>query len=643
MKYLNYLQKSILLLGIMYLCDTLGAQESFSSLFTGTQINLPGQPDTSYDHPIPLIDLSKSSYLKQTTTDDARIKWKKQNGKGLLQISLGNKSEHPTVTLPFNCGVDLSKHVAIALDIKNTGEKSLAIEGYCFSDTAPFTITDGVPFYYRSIIVLKAGETETMLINLSRAMDSLPDYMRQHFKGMFGLPGGFLRRKVNLDLEQINHLSLFVQQANEVRKVEVSNVRAVGDYNLPDEETLRTRFFPFVDSFGQYKHSDWPGKVKQVEDLYKQRIEEEADLKTHPQPKGLNKYGGWEAGPQLEATGHFRVQKYNGKWWLVDPLGRLFWSHGINQVTLSQVTHIEGRENYYEYLPPHDDFYWSNITMKYQGAPYLTDIMTEQTNRRLKSWGLNTVATHSDDRFYQEASIPYAIEIRSGIPGYIPDDFDVVKFKESLRKTLIERYRIELSANDPMCIGYFVDNEYGWPQKNAKELTYAYFRAIRELLDELAPNKLYLGCRSNSVNFNRIAFEASAQYCDVVSINHYDFNLCDFKGTEGLDCPLIVGEFHFGALDRGLPHSGLRSVPTQKQRARVYEHFIRQALKSEHVVGTHWFQYVDQMYTGRFDGENYQIGFIDVCDKPHKEMIDISREIAKDMYEYRLNQTDNEQ
>ena len=39
------------------------------------------------------------------------------------------------------------------------------------------------------------------------------------------------------------------------------------------------------------------------------------------------------------------------------------------------------------------------------------------------------------------------------------------------------------------------------------------------------------------------------------------------------------------------------------------------------LVGTHWFQWLDQPVTGRNDGENYSIGFIDVADRPYAELI----------------------
>jgi hypothetical protein len=37
-------------------------------------------------------------------------------------------------------------------------------------------------------------------------------------------------------------------------------------------------------------------------------------------------------------------------------------------------------------------------------------------------------------------------------------------------------------------------------------------------------------------------------------------------------------------------------------------------------VGAHWFTLYDESAVGRFDGENYNIGFLDVCNRPYKEL-----------------------
>jgi hypothetical protein len=100
--------------------------------------------------------------------------------------------------------------------------------------------------------------------------------------------------------------------------------------------------------------------------------------------------------------------------------------------------------------------------------------------------------------------------------------------------------------------------------------------------------------------------------------------------------PMIIGEFHFGALDRGMFHTGLRKTTDQQDRADKYKSYVQGALHNPYIVGTHWFQYKDQATTGRGDGENYQIGFIDICDKPYPEIVKASREVGYDLYEYRL-------
>ena len=51
---------------------------------------------------------------------------------------------------------------------------------------------------------------------------------------------------------------------------------------------------------------------------------------SNPSSKEWNKYGGFLKGPRHQGTGHFRVEKIDGKWWFLDPDGYLFWSNGVN-------------------------------------------------------------------------------------------------------------------------------------------------------------------------------------------------------------------------------------------------------------------------------------------------------------------------
>ena len=163
-----------------------------------------------------------------------------------------------------------------------------------------------------------------------------------------------------------------------------------------------------------------------------------------------------------------------------------------------------------------------------------------------------------------------------------------------------------------------------------------YFRTVRDAIKAVAPNQLYLGCRFAWVN-DRAAI-AAGKYCDVVSYNLYKRTVTDFK-YPGDDKPLIIGEFHFGALDRGMFHPGLVPVENQADRAQAYQDYVLGAVRHPQFVGTHWFQWKDEPPTGRvYDEENYQIGFLDIADTPYRETIAASREVGAILYQRRLSE-----
>ena len=125
-----------------------------------------------------------------------------------------------------------------------------------------------------------------------------------------------------------------------------------------------------------------------------------------------------------------------------------------------------------------------------------------------------------------------------------------------------------------------------------------------------------------------------SQYFDVFSINSYQITPLEpiTKAADWLDKPVMVGEFHQGALDAGLTAHGIRGVTSQKERGCAYRYYLEQGLTHPHFLGAHYFQLNDQSCLGRFDGENYQIGLIDVCMREYQEMADAMRACHADMY-----------
>jgi hypothetical protein len=85
----------------------------------------------------------------------------------------------------------------------------------------------------------------------------------------------------------------------------------------------------------------------------------------------------------------------------------------------------------------------------------------------------------------------------------------------------------------------------------------------------------HLGSRFSG--YTREEVLAAAEYTDVMGFNIYRarVNPADRTVLDGIDKPLVIAEFHMGALDRGMFHPGLVSTPNQAARAAIYQDYVR--------------------------------------------------------------------
>jgi len=667
-----------------------------------------------------LFDFTRGFDASKITTADAQVLAKAAGANTGLRVATGHHQPWPGITLPAPAGQwDLSAHAQVTLTLTNQGTNSVTV--FCRVDNPG---ADGTDHCVTRSLALAPGQEGRLSVSLKRAAD---DTLGGKLFGMRGYPVG-PDGSGTVNPSHITQLVVFVSKPSADHLFEIHDVRATGAYQPPTAWiTDAEPFFPFIDTFGQYRHKAWPGKVESLADLKARREAEAKDLARLPGPKDWDKFGGWAAGPQLKATGFFRAEKVQGKWWLVDPDGRLFFSHGIDCVRMLDATPIDGRVTWFADFPGDQpefagfrslgypfkghyagssvvcfSFAGANLLRKY--GPDWRETYPRLIQQRLRSWGLNTIGNWSDDGVDRLRLTPYTDSIGSeralriagsgGYWGKFPDVFDP-GFVDALRRAMAAKRGD--SAGDPWCLGYFCDNELSWgddlslalgalqspagqPAKqrfvadlkakyaSIEKLNQAwgtqhaswaallqsrqapdrakanddlaafythtaeqYFRTVREVIKAVAPNQLYFGCRFAWVNARAAA--AAARYCDVVSYNLYQPNVAHFTFNGGADVPLIIGEFHFGALDRGLFHTGLVPVATQQARAEAYQAYVRSALHHPQFVGCHWFQYGDEPTTGRiWDEENYQIGFVDVADTPYAETIAASREVGERLY-----------
>jgi hypothetical protein len=257
----------------------------------------------------------------------------------------------------------------------------------------------------------------------------------------------------------------------------------------PEESPDAPGFFPAFDTYGQYRHREWPGKVVSDSDLHAAARAEESDLAVHPGPAEWNEFGGWANGPQLQATGFFRVTQHEGQWWIVDPSGRLFFSAGVNCVRKMDPTPIEGREHFFADYPGEREefkpfivtgvsaikaalggtkpvsfnFTWANLYRKF-GADWEAQA-DDLAHRRLRSWGFNTIGNWSHEPMYLQRRTPYTVNLPVFAPsvrltnGSVKDPFDPAFGQAVVAALMAQQGK---TNGDPWCVGYFVDNEIPW-------------------------------------------------------------------------------------------------------------------------------------------------------------------------------------
>ena len=547
-----------------------------------------------------LADFGRPFEVSKIVAHDAQCS-RRQGEPGLL-VATGHKEDWPGITIPAPAGKwDLSPYAQVAVKLKNTGTNSLTV--HCRVDNPG---ADGRRACVTHSLELGSSQEGVLKVGLKRTHDDDLDGKLFGMRGYPVAPGG----PEAVDPANITQLLIFVSKPNRNHEFVVENIRAVGVYTPPTAwVTDATPFFPFIDTFGQYRHKNWPGKVQSLHDLRARREVEASELAALPGPTNWDKYGGAASGPKLQATGFFRTQKVSGKWWLVDPEGRLFFSHGIDCVRAFDSTPIEDRQNWFSEFPGNQpefqpfishnvclkghyagrspecfSFVGANLLRKY-GARW-PEQYRDLVHRRLRSWGLNTIGNWSDDATRRLRRTPYTDSIGSGRTrpiagsegywGKFPDVFDPA-FERNLQRAM--RAKQGDSAGDPWCIGYFSDNEMSWgddlslaisalqspadqpvkqsfiavlrakydtieklndawgvhyvswdalaesreaPDKKKAatdlgafytEIAEHYFRTVREAIQQIAPNQLYLGCRFAWVNARAAAAAARVLRC----------------------------------------------------------------------------------------------------------------------------------
>lgn len=423
---------------------------------------------------------------------------------------------------------------------------------------------------------------------------------------------------------------------------------------------------PLIDEFGQYTRVEWPGKAHSLDELKKVWAAEETALKAATTERCP--YGGFLK-TQAKATGFFRVEEIDGRWWFVCPDGHLFYSTGLNGVGTGSGTRVQGREDLFAAMPPDSLAAGGRGGRAFGGSFYTWNLQrrfgddwrpkwAEFTSQRLAAWGFNTVHNWgAPDRSRPEPRVPYALMMRGwqmgrsvmGLPDVYAEDF--ARRVDETAASQLAPFR-----DDPFMLGFFIGNEPPWPGRESQLCDAILAGEPSEIQKRL---KAHLAARDTPARRKAFVIAAFQHYLDTINaaVRRHDTNHLNLgirfgghphdevmKAAHGFDVfsvniyryapdradldriyalvpkPILIGEFHIGAPERGLS-PGLVQAMHQTERAVAYRYYVEQCAAHPALVGTHWFQWLDQPATGRNDGENYNIGFVDVTDQPYAEMV----------------------
>lgn len=386
---------------------------------------------------------------------------------------------------------------------------------------------------------------------------------------------------------------------------------------------------------------------------------------------------------KVKATGFFRAELINGRWWVVDPEGYLMIVRAVNEINMGKgsvsrtaltakyddntTAWMNKTKEYLKYLGFNCAGSWSNVAA-------ITSNPSQSTQPLAYTIILNWMSGYGGNRTYQQ----------SGHRGY-PNDAIFV-FEKGFAEYCDKKAK-ELVANktDKNLFGYYTDNELPfWPKSlnmflrlgkisatnenylatkqwladnnftaadtvnadvRARFLGYVgevYSRVVNSALKKYDPNHLNFGPRVNvkeALN-NPYFMKAMGKNVDILAVNYYNVWTPDSTSMgnwgNNLKKPFMVTEFYTKGADSGLGNTAGAGwiVKTQLERGYAYQNFTLGLLQSKFCVGWHWFKYMDNDPNTSAEPSNTDgnKGIVKIDYEPYIPLADQMKELNLNVY-----------
>ncbi|PYC39876.1 beta-galactosidase [Pseudomonas protegens] len=294
-----------------------------------------------------LFNFVRPAAVVQVATQDASLPQSnaEQTAEGeVLRRIIFNPTSRPSLTLTPQSG---------AWDWSQSGMMSLRIQSAMnWALTLYVTIQSNDGKTLVSRVDLPAGPAQTLLVPLvantplSQGMKAAPP-MPMTVDGQRIL---LASSEGQLDRSQVVSVTLSLDSPKAAQSILLER------FGVQDGEgVIKAVYGSLVDGYGQSTRSRWPEKITSDDQLKAADAKEQQQLKAwlgEREKTSLDKFGGWDKGPSFKASGFFRTEKRDGRWFLVTPQGHPFYSLGVNTVAPdNSQTYVAGREWMFSALP----------------------------------------------------------------------------------------------------------------------------------------------------------------------------------------------------------------------------------------------------------------------------------------------------
>ena len=387
------------------------------------------------------------------------------------------------------------------------------------------------------------------------------------------------------------------------------------------------------------------------------------------------------AGSSKSASG-YRVVEKNGAWWFVGPDSKPFLSLGVDCIGegIPAGEFRQEKPGYSPALRPGDNFEkwrdrtakrlkwwgfnttggWSDARYSREagmphtpvlhigvslGAPWW-DLWDTSLPAKARELADKLVKPYLDDPavlgYFLDNEFgwgdEYFIGIALGWPAKSPGKLKLVETMKALYGGDFSRFQVDFTTSatgwDALAVDVKTTRKPGYGHRAIDawmyEVARKYYEVFAGAVRAAHPGALILGDRFR-VYYPQAVARAARGILDVVSTNYDSGEPSGWISPSYFDSlhtlsglPVMVGEFYATSRQNrsGNMNSGgnFTLVDTQEIRASATAAQVRNFARFPFMVGWHWFQYHDEPTFGREDGEDSNMGLVDIYDEPYAGM-----------------------